>query len=29
MDKYKIAKKYLKGWFLLDFIALFPFDVVI
>jgi len=29
MDKPKIATKYLKGWFLLDFVALFPFDIII
>lgn len=25
----KIACNYLKGWFLLDFFAIFPFDVVV
>ena len=27
-DRKKIAKKYLKGWFFIDLVAIFPFDML-
>lgn len=28
-DRKIIAKKYLKGWFIIDFLAIAPFDLII
>ena len=27
-DRLNIAKKYLRGWFLIDFVAIFPFQLL-
>ena len=28
-DTYKIARKYLSSWFLLDFLSVFPFEIIL
>jgi len=28
-DRWNIAKNYLKGWFLIDILAIIPFDVIL
>jgi hypothetical protein len=28
-DRHKIAKRYFKGWFVIDFAAIFPFSLIL